>query len=285
MRAARSVAFLAIVLAALPASAAAQSFEGTVSQRSVFLGPEQIATISGAPLGTRPDPALLFDLATDRLAADPAFSFETSMSFKGSKVRMALPRTSGMANEMASLMGDAYIVIDLVGSEMTTVMPSLGRGIVTDRATMTTLFAGAISDSALAAAKSATEKPVTHSLGPATINGVETMGYESAVGESVIRVWIAPGLLRVKDAMKAFTGSMMSGVDPALADRAFSQAPFDTGYALRMQMLSRVPDSQVAQMGAGWTFMWMESSVDEAPLEESLFVIPDGIAIMRMPGR
>jgi hypothetical protein len=279
------IALTLLLAVAFPGAAAAQTFEGVVNQRSVVLGPQQVALVSGAPLGARPDPDALFGAPAERLEANPTFLLETSISFKGTKIRMAVPSLPGVPAEMAALMGDAYMLIDVTEGEMTTVMPSVRRGIVMAQESMSDMMAGAVTDSALAAANAAAGGPVTRELGRAIINGIETVGYESTAEGRVMRVWVAPSLVGLKETMKGFTSSMMPSTDPAMIRRAFDAGPFGSGYPVRIQMLTPVSEEQAAQLGAGWTFTWTESSVEEKPLDASLFEVPEGIDVVRMPRR
>lgn len=287
MRAPRTLALLLTLAALLAPAAAAQvpagSFEGTLRSTSYLLGPEQIAELSGAPLGARPDPESLFGATADRIRAGAALSVETSMSFKGSLVRMGMPDMAQMSGEMGKLMSEGYMLLDLTSNEMTMVVPGLGRAMVMSAEGMAGMLAGVAPDSAALSAPGGAE-PSIRELDRETIGGVETLGFEATLGETVTRVWLAPTLIRVNDAMTRLGGAMAAMMGVTSHDvMETGRPPFDRGFPLRTYLLAPVPESQVTQMGRGWSFTWTETSVDPAPLDDAVFQLPEGITIMRAP--
>src|SRR4051812_38188723 len=127
MRAGRWPALLLIL--ALPATAAGQSFQGTVRTRVFDVLPEQLALVLGSDRNTRPDVDALFALSPDELAARGVQIMPTSTSFKGRKVR---------ADN-----GPAYMMVDSIGGPITVVNREMGAVAVMSRETMDAMQASA----------------------------------------------------------------------------------------------------------------------------------------------
>ena len=280
MRVARRLVPLLAAALLLPRASAAQSFEGTLHQRMTMLGPDEIAALLAIdPTDRRPDPEALFAATDERLLANAAGTYESSMAFKGARVRMQMA-DGQVPSEMAEMMKGAFTIFDFDAKQMTMVVPVIGRAMVTTAAEMAQL---GMDDSVATLA----HKPdvTARELGAATLSGRSTKTFEMVDGESVSRVWVASELESVAATLKTFGSTMMSLFGARVTDDTLDRASalFGKGLPVRTQTLTRAP-SDVGTPSPGWMFLWTETSVESGPLADSLFVVPAGIEVMKMPG-
>jgi hypothetical protein len=247
------------------------AFEGSIRQRMTFLSPAQVAAATGGSTGERPPLEALFGAPREALAIPEDAVAETTVSFRRGQIRIDPPRGATRFPGAEGL----YMLIDYGSGQMRMVLPALKRVFIVPPEMSRAMLAGVTP--AIAADSSSSLRE----LGPGTIDGVETVGFEATGGNATMRAWLAPGYRSASQALTLMASALPGSPPPAQRPGGI---PTDRGLPMRIETLAPVPEAAVGALGQGWMFSRVEvTAVEEKPLSATLFDMPEGFEISEMP--
>jgi hypothetical protein len=277
----------ALFYVAHPVTVAAQTFEGTVRQRTAMVPPAALsrwiaADVPFATIAQRvfaaPIDSLLPPGEVERMRSpDGSMVMEQVWHFKDGKMRMDM-QIPGMPAEMGF-----FSIMDPQRGEIVMVMPMLKQVMRLPNAQLDSMQRHN-TNQARKLGVSASMQP--RRIGTQIINGMQAVGYEMHDTAFVARLWMAEELRDVGEALRSVAERMrgMAGTGaPGMMDDPMSLIG-QPGLPLRIQSLMRVSPEQAQTMGPGYMYTVMEVvSIERKTLSDTLFRVPQDYTEMKRP--